>query len=317
MIENCLRYRKIANRQYRVVNYIAEVEYILDEDVVNFMRQLDGKTDPKRIISVFSECEIKDLLRELDEYGLLRHSRVIEGQKGVRYITLYIPKWTLLKKKVARIYYAVIQCLWLPSLLFGLVIVKTVQHQNESLLSLAIIIWSASIFISVLHEFAHAAAGISYGADVAEMGVIFWHIIFRGAYTLVNVKRVKKVIHKVRIDAAGVKANFFFGGVLFLLAYAVKPLTNIFYYAAFTFVSLGLFNMMAVGGFDGYNILTSAFGDPQLKRRAKTVLKRKSLRKKQWKRGVPGVITLIACCYFYVQPVFLAFIYFIFLWEYG
>lgn len=314
--ENCLRYEKITNRQYLVINYLTEVEYTIGEDVVNVMRQLDGKTDPKRIVSAFSEWEIEDLLEKLEELGLLRHSRIIGNRKGVHYITLFIPKWTSFEKKAARIYNAIVQWLWFPFLLCGLFIAKMVQHQSESFLFLAIIIWGASILISVIHEFAHAAAGISYGTEVGEIGVIFWYFIYKGAYVLVDAKRVKKAINKVRIDAAGIEAQFFFGGLLFLLAYAVTPLTNIFYYAALTFVSIGLYNMLTIGELDGYHILTSAFGDPQLKRRAKAVLKRKSLRKKQWKRGLPGAITLAACCYFYIQPVFLAIIYLIFLWEY-
>lgn len=315
MVSNFLTYKKVKHGTYLVRNHITTDEFLIQENVVNFMQHMDGKTDPKQICCAFSEKEKENIVDILDSYNLLRHTKVLLHEKANISITLYIPKrWATIEKIFASIYSLVIQYLSVPIFLLGMILGKTVSHDLN--FTSAYLYSLFGIIIGIFfHETGHATVGISYGAKVFEMGVDFWGIFLKGAYVSMTYSHIKKRSKRALIEIAGIQVNFLLAGLLFLLSYTTS-LTNLFYYMALANISLGLLNLMALKDLDGYKFVSTIFGDQNLKRRAKIILKRKSFRTKQFKRGVSGIITLIACCILYLQPLIIGIINITLLWEY-
>jgi len=148
----------------------------------------------------------------------------------------------------------------------------------------------------VLHEIGHASAGVSYGADVYEMGFLRMYYILPGAYVMLNKDSVKSRIKRAQINAAGIETNMLLVGIFLILSVVFNDIGGLFFTAAVQNFLLAVVNLSIVGSFDGAAIISEFLGVEDIVEKAKKVVFSGKYRRKIKKHGLVGRAT-IAICY--------------------
>lgn len=294
MLYNGLVFRRINEDEFQVLDYLVDEEYYLPADLVRFARKLDGKRDPYTVDRRLTEEDVDEYLAILDEYELLRESRILSTGLGSILYSLWFPKRTIGLCLLAKGYAALISLLWLPALLLGgWGLTHGFVVQAEAALVPGMIL--GVVIGAFLHEFGHLCEGICHGAYVFEMGVML-RSFMPGAYVLMKSDHLKSSKARLRIYAAGIKANLFFAGLCGILAVYVFPFLSVPLLAsAVGNAVVGLTNVAFVDGMDGMIILSEYFGIHDLGDYSKSVVWSEKKRKELWARGVNGYAIFAFC----------------------
>lgn len=266
------------DKEYVVMNHLADMVYIVDEEDIRFIEKLDGKTDPARLLQGYSRNEIRSYLEQLEDMDLIRNSRaVVEGshmwtvhivKNNIRYQTfakvinwffmlsvfplLYLA-WNTINKELFYLYFMGTSGMWVTigGYVFGL------------------------ISGMVLHELGHAISCTAYGGNVMEFGLMWEE--FPGAYTLIDPKSIKRRMNRIQTYLAGVEVNFILAALYAIImcytAEAWKDGTGFWMEAAFVNLILGFMNILMIDGVDGMKIMQEIIGDDDLIDSTQRVLK--------------------------------------------
>ena len=265
---NCLIYSKKANGTYLTEDIESNEEWELDASTVNFLRRLDGKTPPSCICPKMSDSERREFIHELKTEGLIKKTKrfYMDGLFFWRF-TLWIPGRSY-PRKVAAVVNMILLLLTLPVLVGGGLLY--ISHYSEALAAA----WDSGELVTAgllfgisaglfFHEAAHAAAGIAYGANVCEFGLMLY-LLLPGAYVIMDEKNVKRTVRRIQIYAAGVEANLMMTGICLFLAAVVPSLFWMFSQAALCNGFLAVFNLSVMGGLDGMKIFSEVMGSRDL-----------------------------------------------------
>lgn len=293
-LETWVRVKKYPDGTFHLVDYMFDDDYVISKAVASFVRRLDGKTDPYSIDSSLSRAVIDKLLRELDDECLLRKSRIAAKWLGSIYVTLFRIRTTSKKRLFAYISNALLQLSWLPVLLVGCFrFPDSMYRLTGDHLWLGILIGAlAGIF---LHEAAHTAAAMGYGARVFEMGVMISRLL-PGAYVFMDTDNVKRRLRRAQIDLAGIEMNLFLCGLFLILSTVVMNWIDCFFMAGAANLVLAATNLLLSGNVDGLNAMSELLGDKEILDRFRSALRDPKKRRQFRKQGALGYAKLACGC---------------------
>lgn len=260
-INNWLVFEKAGLDEYEVTDRLNDEKYMFGIGAAEFAVKLDGRTDPYAIQAGLPEKTVDEILRQLDELGLLSRSNVRKSG-GTFYYALYSLKQREKRGRMPGILNGALQLLFLPTLLMGAASFFTLSPFLPDFNW--ILGTSAGLLIGmVFHEIAHATACLAYGGRVFELGLLFRPPL-PGAYVLMDESAVRDPLKKAQIDAAGIESNLLIAGAAFLLASFTGLNAGFLFYVACGNVTLALINLLLIDGVDGSHILADLLGIPSL-----------------------------------------------------
>lgn len=240
-----------------VKDIYSEKKYTVTAGLADFACRLDGNTDPYSL--GLSREETAEMLNTLKRYDLLRTGKVLDHSFGTLLYSFWFPDNSKSLKRFATVYNALLEFLWLPVLIAGGILLYTSCELDGGMFQIICGSVLGTLVGLVLHELSHAMAGLSYGADVFEGGVMI-RFFLPGAYVLLDESRIKNRLKKVQIFAAGPEMNFLLAGLFCFAAVLFPQADSLFGYAAINSAILGFVNLSLIFGADGYRILLTLIG---------------------------------------------------------
>ena len=240
-LNNWLVFRRKDEITYDVRDCLNDEELTMGVTIAGFARKLDGKHDPFQVDDTLTWEEVIGMLYALEEHGLLRHSMVLSSSGGSVYRTLWFPRNCPLVRTLAALCNSALEALWLPTFAFGLwLYAKCMPPVNSDQILMGSVL--GIVFGAMLHELAHASAGLAYGARVFEVGVMLeWFI--PGVYVLMDAENVRSRLKRVQISTAGAEANMLLAGMCFVLACVHPDVGTAMLCAAVSNVLLAVLNI--------------------------------------------------------------------------
>lgn len=290
---NYLSYEQEDEKRVKVTDHITEEVYVFDVEEVRYIIMLDGKTNPYCIETYLSNVEIDALIEKLDEYGLLKESRLMTSG-GTTTLTLTEFVWTPGKKAFAKLCNNILIVSWLPIFVIGIIVFAKnffgIEFRYEWL-GYIIGLLSGMLF----HELGHAFAGASYGAGVYELGVLVMYYLMPGAYVILDEKTVKNRLKRVQIMAAGIETNILLTGVFLILSVVFPALGGMFLVAAVQNVFLAFLNMTFIKGLDGMRVMSELLGIEDMVEKSMNVVFSRKRKRRIKEKGLQGRATVAVC----------------------
>lgn len=286
MLNNWLTFRRRDANTYEVRDHLFDEDFTMGAELVRFARRLDGARSPYRVDPALSRAEVRWMMRELEENELVRRSRVLTAGLGTVLFALWFPRPTRRLRGVCRVCNALLQLLWLPVFAAGTALFfRELPIPNaDYTIPGCLLGFAAGI---VLHEAAHAAAGIAYGAPVFEFGVTIRNFL-PGAYVMLDCSGVKSRLRRIQINAAGIEAGMLLTGVCLLLACAAPALGAALLCAGLNNLLLAMVNIIFADGLDGMSILEDLLGIEGLADSAREIVSNRALRRRLLGAGATG-----------------------------
>lgn len=293
LIDNRFIWKRKSAGEYEVYDYIVEESTTVSNRIAKFAKKLDGKTDPYAIAPDISADEVDQMLKLLDENGMLRYSKTAGKSFGTIYRTIWFPKNTSFSRKVSKVLNLLLKLLWLPILLIGTwFFVSKDWYSYQSFMTEGTLLGLlTSVF---MHELAHACAVMSCGGRVCEMGIMIRNFI-PGAYILTNAKQLKRRSDRIQIYSAGVEMNFFLFGLFLIFGYFSQDIFSLFLFAGVINFFFGATNLFLIKGVDGMSIISECLGIDDAVQHAANIIFNRKKRSAVLSIGINGKITIICC----------------------
>lgn len=302
-VNNYLVFHDNRDGTITAVDYFTGQEYVMDADTAHVLRKMDG-TRPLAALFPMNSRECEELVGEWLEMGVLRKNRMEIDAPGFVRIALWMSTGRLKarEKKRAVIFHRLVQLLWLPLLVSGILVwgyffINELQYGDINVpdyISIAGIL--AGLVTGVfLHELSHAACGAVYGASLFEIGIGLSCFLPCG-YVLMDESGIRRRIQKAGVALAGIKMNLLLAGCCLLLRCLFLFAWQGVFFARFAYINmfLALLNLSLWGSSDGFGALTELLGIPRewsLKDWILILLGRKKLRRV---RGIHAEVFRIA-----------------------
>lgn len=247
-----LLYKRIDKSTYHVKNGITGVVYEIGTDIVRFMNKLDGKTDPFMINTCLSDFEIEEVLDFLWANELVTKKK----WKKIGFLTYGIPlfkvKTTQKMRIVSKILNFLLMISFVPIFIVGLYAVKDIYSismvdKNDFSYLLGLCVGTA--LGTILHEGAHASAGLGYNAHLFTCGIMIG--ITPGAYVELDDEHIKSSLKKAQISAAGIEMNLLLCGISMICMCLFNSALSLLGGIAFSNLLLASVNLLPIIGVDG------------------------------------------------------------------
>lgn len=255
-----VRYDKDAGN-FRAVNHLTEIEYVIPDDVACFLNDLNGKRNPFDIGAKlgWNDKKTASVLLTLTEMCLVRECRLMHIEGGgilTSYmLTLWTPSWDKpsgILRNFSIIVMSLITVLCIPALIAGIVCCISDPVSDEVLTWWAIPL--TALLSIALHEIlGHLISGIALNAPVYEAG-----LLIQGAYVIIDETRLPNKWHRAQIMAAGIEVNMLIAGICFILASVVND--RDLWVMGLMNVCLVLSNLAPLDGLDGNGIASALLG---------------------------------------------------------
>lgn len=295
ILANWIKFKKISDDEYKIINLLYDEEIIVDSYTVWFAHQLDGKRNPYQIDRSKSKEDIDILLDELEVENVIRDKRFFSKFFLFLLITVWRPKVTANLRIASFIINGLLLMSFLPLLVFSIFYFLNYTYDiNIDYITIGSIV--GMLVGIVMHEMGHMISCLGYGGRVFEIGVMLQFLLMPGAYVLMNESNIKKRMRRVQVSAAGIEMNLVLTAVFLILSARFEILSGFFLGAAIQNVFLALLNLTFVDGFDGMAIMSELLGVECIISKAKRITKNRLRRNKLKKDGISGNMT-IAICY--------------------
>lgn len=274
-------FKYLENGRCQVFDGVNKRVYTVDQQAGWLLQQLDGKTDPYRL--GLPSWQVEAALEYFDEKDLICYHRFALGGTGFLF-SLFYPRATDRKRRIAGHLNRLLYCLFLPALIAGFyLMVSTYPALSAS--------WQGSLVGAIvglsLHELAHAIACLAYGGFVYEVGIGTSFLVVPIAYVIPEMHFIRDHRKKAQIHAAGVEMNFLLAGICAALASAQAD-PSFFFGAAMANAVLGCINLVLIGGMDGMHIAAELMGIEDLVSNARKVVLNGRYRRAVWRQGNRG-----------------------------
>ena len=292
-----LVFERIAEDLFNVRDCFEDEEWEIEERYVNFLKTLDGNTNPYEVDSGMSEEDVWEFLAQAKAEGLLDSGKRIKSMGfGSALLSLWRPTVGSVHRTLGKIWNRLLMITWIPLFVLGVYILLSKSWQyvewEYGAIPLYIVMFGLSMFF---HEISHAAACVGYGGHFFEMGAML-HMFLPGAYVLIDFKNIKNKLKLTQIHAAGIESNFAWAGIL-LCALKLEIFDSFsLIWAAALSALMGIMNATLIVGIDGYWILQDVFGDDELFHKAFYLLLDSEGRMLLRRKGINGMATIVACC---------------------
>lgn len=268
------------------IHYYAEnpngKEFELSHRLWNALLQADG-THP---------LDLPDkghrVLPKLKRYGLVRTSRFVQDN-GLfnRFILFPIGNRLQAGRLVFKALNAALPAVAIPVFATGIYV--TVSEGAGSGYNFSWWLYYSLIALSLaLHELGHLIAGLAYGYNISDTGILLLGIIPLGAYVAHEDKKDATKAEKIQFALAGVEVNLLIAGICLLLATQSYQWSLTLFSVANVNVILSGVNLLPASGLDGESALSAACGIDSISEVARKWLANKKRRQKLLRAGLPG-----------------------------
>ncbi len=256
-----LLYKRIDKSTYHVKNGITGVVYEIGTDIVRFMNKLDGKTDPFMINTCLSDFEIEEVLDFLWANELVTKKKLRKIGFWTYGIPLIKVKTTKKMRLVSRILNFLLMISFVPIFIVGLYAVKDIYSismvdKNDFSYLLGLCVGTA--LGTILHEGAHASAGLGYNAHLFTFGIMIG--ITPGAFVELDDEHIKSSLKKAQISAAGIEMNLLLCG-LSMVCMCFNSARSLLGAIALSNLLLASVNLLPIIGVDGSQIINKLIGN--------------------------------------------------------
>ena len=265
-ISNWISIKKYKDRDiYRVKNHFSQETYKIGPKMMRVLKQLDGKTDPYRLLKGefgSSKREADELLEALKEEGLIRDSRRIkEIPMGLTLVRIYHSERY---RNISRVLLFLLALAFIPVVLVGTIglgkIIGNllfVYEDSHWLMDVAGWILGFTLGLTA-HELGHAIAAIAFSGKVMELGVMFR--LGPAAYTLIDMDSIKSRHGKVVTLMAGTLVNLMFASLCMWICPYLPYLRPVVFDMGFMNYMLFLTNLVLIRGLDGMAVMELLVG---------------------------------------------------------
>ena len=227
---------------------------------VQFIKQLDGKTDPYTISCEYSPRERETILNELAENKLIRYNLWLNKSLFDLEHTIYIPKRNQNNNIALKLINVIIRVFFFPIFSWGLYSFAS-SNNILRLFSISIPGILFGVFWGVLfHELGHMVSCWANGGKVYECGIQINYLVIPSFYVLMKSNDSAPTYKKIHNIASGSETNFLISGVAFLIAAQNIGSAGFWFFAAMINAGLALVNLILRDGNDGCKILSLLFG---------------------------------------------------------
>ena len=292
-----LKFKPIDSDWVCIENFLTGEIWEVSREVAEFLKALNGKTNPYKINEEFSEEFVDELLDDFDEEGwLYSGKRLMSGGIGTALFTLWIPDVKIWHRIVAKIWNSLLMILCLPVFIIGVSILVRgnfpyIDHGSN---------WGLCYLVGfipglMLHELSHAAACLSdVRGKVFEFGIMVRYFL-PGADVVLDTERIRNRFKKAQIFAAGIEMNLLLAGIFLILLKLGWFDCTILVYAALVNGILAAFNLALIGPLDGMKIFSELLGVENIVYKAKKLIFDNDAKKKLRKRGINGRAAIASC----------------------
>lgn len=228
------------------------------------------------------------ILPKLKRHGLVRTSRFVQDD-GLFNRFILFPVGNRLQ--AGRLVFKALNAA-LPAvaiLIFAIGIYVTTSEGEESGYNFNWWLYYGLIALSLaLHELGHLIAGLAYGYNISDTGILLLGIIPLGAYVAHEDKEDAAKAEKIQFALAGVEVNLLIAGVCLLLAMQPYQWSLTMFSVANVNVLLAGINLLPASGLDGESALSAACGIDSIGEVARKWLTNKNRRQKLFRAGLPG-----------------------------
>lgn len=300
-LANWIRFKKVDCDKYEVHELVSGRVFEMTGYWVWFIKQLDGKTNPYRIDREMPREEVDDALETFRANDVIRDSRFLSKSLLSTMLTVWVPRVTPMMRAISYILNALLLISFIPLLALSIVyFINNIGYISTDYMMTGSII---GILVGVvMHEMGHMIAGLAYGGQVFEVGLLVQFFI-PGAYVLLDDRNIKSTMKRVQVYAAGIEMNLLLAAVFVILSVAFEPLSGFFLGAAINNAFIALLNLTFIDSFDGMKIICEILGLEEIVSKANRVIKSKWKREKIKKYGVCGKATVAACYIFKLVQV--------------
>lgn len=292
-----LKFKSIDDDWVYIEDFLTGETWEVRREIADFLRALNGKTDPYNINEEFSQEFVDELLDDFDEEGwLYSGQRLMSGGIGTALFTLWIPDVKIWHRIVAKIWNSLLMLLCLPVFIIGVSILVRgdfphVDHDTN--LGLCYLVGLVPGLM--LHELSHAAACLSdVRGNVFEFGIMIRYFL-PGAYVVLDSEKIRNRFKKAQIFAAGIEMNLLLAGIfLILLKFGWLDCTLLIYAALLNGI-LAAFNLALIGPLDGMKIFSELLGVENIVDKAKKLIFDNEAKKILRKRGINGRAAIASC----------------------
>ena len=228
------------------------------------------------------------ILPKLKRQGLVRTSRFVQDN-GLfnRFILFSIGNRLQAGRLVFKALNAALPAVAI--LIFAIGIYVTTSEGEESGYNFNWWLYYGLIALSLaLHELGHLIAGLAYGYNISDTGILLLGIIPLGAYVAHEDKKDATKAEKIQFALAGVEVNLLIAGVCLLLAMQPYQWSLTMFSVANVNVLLAGINLLPASGLDGESALSAACGIDSIGEVARKWLTNKNRRQKLFRAGLPG-----------------------------
>jgi len=276
-----------------VTHYYAEnaegEEFEITEEVFHALLHADG-TRPLALPD-----KGRRILPALKRRGLVQTSRFVREKHSLfnRIILLPFGSRVLRMRRFFCILNAALFLLFAPIFAIGLYFMISgslflhAEHDFSSWLFYAFLACSL-----VLHEMGHMTAGLAYGYDLYDVGILLLGIFPVGAYVSHGDKKDAAKGAKIQFSLAGIEANLLIAGICLLLAVQGVPCSPTLLATAEINIVLAAINLLPTAGLDGESALSAVCGVKNISVTAKRWLTSKQRRRELLRAGLPGLVWL-------------------------
>lgn len=293
-LANWIRFKKINEKEYIVYDLMQNEEFILDEYLVWFAKELNGNVNPYTIDGSLTESDVDEIIFELKERNIIRKGRLLNKSLVQILVTLWQPKFNDIHRIIAFILNGLLMFSVLPLSVFSVHTFIT-DFNDLDVDYIFIGLFAGTVAGVVVHEFGHLIACLGYGGRVFEVGVGLQFLILPCAYVLMNDKNIKNRLRRAQVGAAGVEMNVILADICMLIAVKMQITSGFLVGMIIQNVFLAIINLTFVNGFDGMTIMSELLGADNFVVKAKKVLKNKSKKKELIKSGISGKAMITAC----------------------
>lgn len=275
------RYKGSETIHYYAENADGE-EFELDHKLWEALLQADG-THPLDLPN-----NGRRMLPQLKRHGLVRTSRFVQDD-GLfnRFILFPISN----RMQAGRSFFKALNAA-LPTvaiLIFAIGVYVTTSEGEGSGYNFSWWLYYGLIALSLsLHELGHLIAGLAYGYNISDTGILLLGIIPLGAYVAHEDKKDATKAEKIQFALAGVEVNLLIAGICLLLAMQSYQLSLTMLSVANVNVILAGVNLLPASGLDGESALSAACGINSISEVARKWLTNKKRRQKLLRAGLPG-----------------------------
>ena len=291
MIAKWLHFKQMNAEWFLVTNRLNGEEYYMTAFMAHFARRLDGNTPPRHLLSHEKRRDAENLVAELDQWDMLRHSRMLEKGWGTLYWSVFFFDKSSRCKALCKILNNILLLSFLPCFFIGIMmaICWCQPCLNFSLFGMVI----GTLLGIIVHEAAHTIAGISYHATVYECGVFIDHFL-PGAYAMVDTKNVQNKRYLLQISGAGLESNILLAG-LFLAVATFESYSSIFFWMAMGNLILAGANLLPINDLDGMHMLETLLETDSLYERITYITHSRRIKRKIKHAGLSGYCALWVC----------------------